>query len=82
MDAREQLANVLATLSHGLIERRREVRLILLVALAEEHTLLIGPPGTAKSELARRLRWVFRDGLCATRVPFLKEVAGQRLARK
>lgn len=56
-----RLANVLNMLEHGLVERRREVRLALLAALAGEHTLLIGPPGTAKSELARRLHRAFRD---------------------
>jgi MoxR-like ATPase len=58
---RTRLPELLAALEAGLIERRRIVRLCLLAALAGEHSLLIGPPGTAKSELARRLHAVFRN---------------------
>ncbi len=59
--ARDRLARLLLALEAGLVERRTVVRLAVLAALAREHTLLVGPPGTAKSELARRLHLAFRD---------------------
>jgi MoxR-like ATPase len=61
LPAPARLAALIARLGAGLLERDAAVRLALLAALAGEHVLLIGPPGTAKSELSRRLHRVF-DG--------------------
>ena len=57
--SKQRLERIRNALSEGLIERDIPTRLALLAALAGEHILLIGPPGTAKSELARRLRLAF-----------------------
>ena len=57
----ERLRGLINTLADGLLQRETVVRLALLAALAGEHVLLIGPPGTAKSALARRLHRVFAD---------------------
>jgi MoxR-like ATPase len=56
-----RLRSLLTSLGHGLLEREAPVRLALLAALAGEHVLLIGPPGTAKSALARRLHSAFAN---------------------
>jgi MoxR-like ATPase len=59
-DLKRRLAAAVGQMQEGLIERDTEVRLLLLAALSGEHILYIGPPGTAKSELGRRLSRVTR----------------------
>lgn len=41
--------------SAGLVERESLVELVVLSAVAREHLLVVGPPGTAKSEAVRRV---------------------------
>ena len=48
-------------LEGGLVGRRDHARMLLLAAVAGENALLFGPPGTAKSLLARRLKDCFAD---------------------
>ena len=40
---------------HGLVDREALVELVVLCAVAGEHLLVVGPPGTAKSEAVRRI---------------------------
>lgn len=57
----ERLRELRDALLTGLVERDVAVRLALIATLAGEHLLLVGPPGTAKSLVARRLHLAF-DG--------------------
>lgn len=41
--------------TNGLVEREILADLIVLAAVADEHLLVVGPPGTAKSEAVRRV---------------------------
>jgi MoxR-like ATPase len=49
------LREAIAEASRGLVERETLVELIALSAVAGEHMLVVGPPGTAKSEAVRRI---------------------------
>ncbi len=55
MSADERLATVRAELKGLLVERDEAVDGLLVALLARHHVLLLGPPGTAKSMLAREL---------------------------
>jgi MoxR-like ATPase len=57
--SRERVLAALASARAGLVARDVLVELVLLAAVAEEHLLIIGPPGTAKSLAARRAAQVF-----------------------
>jgi MoxR-like ATPase len=49
------LRSAIADAGRGLIERHALVETVVLAAVAGEHLLVIGPPGTAKSEAVRRI---------------------------
>ncbi len=57
----ERLRQLRDSLLTGLVERDVTIRLALIGTLAGEHLLLIGPPGTAKSHVARRLHLAFAE---------------------
>src|SRR6266404_1082828 len=49
------LRQAIADAANGLVEREMLVELIVLAAVAQEHLLVIGPPGTAKSVAVHRV---------------------------
>ncbi len=51
----EAIRFAIAEASKNLIERETLVELVALAAVAQEHFLIIGAPGTAKSEAVRRI---------------------------
>lgn len=54
-DRARAFRSVLTEASRGLVDRGVVIDLLALAAVAGEHVLLLGPPGTAKSEVARRI---------------------------
>ena len=48
-------------MNRGIFEKETEISLSLLAALAGESVILLGPPGVAKSMVARQLKTAFKD---------------------
>lgn len=52
---KHKIQTLLTQLNHGLVEREDTLKTALLTVLAGENLVLIGPPGTGKSLIARRI---------------------------
>ena len=57
----ERFKLLLQEMNRGIYEKETEISLSLLAALAGESIILLGPPGVAKSMVARQLKTAFRD---------------------
>jgi MoxR-like ATPase len=52
---RSELKAAVDRIADNLVEREEEARLVVLGMISREHVLFLGPPGTGKSALGRRL---------------------------
>ena len=59
---KEKISKLLECLNKGLIDKEKTMKIGLLTLLARENIVLLGPPGTAKSEIARRLSQTIAGG--------------------
>lgn len=57
---RERVKKLLSFIGKDLIEKDEAVRLALLASIAGESIFFLGPPGTAKSLVSRRLKLAFK----------------------
>lgn len=59
---KERIQAILKSLSEGIYDKNEILGLSLLTAISGESIFLLGPPGVAKSLLARKLKYAFKDG--------------------
>ena len=58
---KDRILSLLGTINKGIYEKETELSLSLMAALAGDSVILLGPPGVAKSMVARRLKLAFKD---------------------
>ena len=56
-----RITALLKELRSGIYDKDQEMSMALLAALSGESILLLGPPGVAKSMIARRMKTAFTD---------------------
>ena len=61
MFIKDRIREVLQCISVGIYGKECIISKVLLCALAGESMFILGPPGTAKSLIARRLKSIFKD---------------------
>ncbi|AZM60326.1 MULTISPECIES: AAA family ATPase [unclassified Streptomyces] len=77
-DTAQRLRAICDELSERFYERADVVRTLVVTLLAGQHSLVLGPPGTAKSELARELTGRF-DGAAYWEILLSKFTAPTRM---
>lgn len=61
---KDRIKKILKSLNEGVFEKEHILSMTLLSAMAGESIFLLGPPGTAKSMVARKLKHVFDSPTC------------------
>lgn len=62
MEIKSKISLLLKKLNDGVYEKEEVIALSLLSSVAGESIFLLGAPGVAKSLVARRLKYAFKDG--------------------
>jgi MoxR-like ATPase len=61
MGVKDKIESLLKQLNAGIYEKEEVMALALLSSIAGESIFLLGPPGVAKSLIARRLKYAYKD---------------------
>ncbi len=60
-DLYDSTSHILGSLNQGLLERREDMNIAFLSAIASESIFLLSSPGDVKSMIVRRLKFAFKD---------------------